>query len=299
MMKKIFVLYNQAAGDNEGLQLAKLFEQKVHRALPKVDVFLQGVNKKSDPQVIHQKGLTFGLDTLVIIGGDGSIHHGIKTFQKELPQVTIGILAAGTVNNLAKALALPSGVDEQIQTIINHKVKAIDYGQVNQDIVLSTITIGLLADSAAKVTQAEKQKLGVLAFIKTFWHHLIKRHRPYLTIQTAKEHWEGKAQILTINLTNSAGGFQKFNSEATVDDGFFHVTLLPKLSLVKLFLALPKIASGKFHELADVKYFKTTQVSIASRDLQTRSRIDGDPAEDLPLKLTMHHQAISVFVPKN
>ncbi len=51
----------------------------------------------------------------------------------------------------------------------------IDYGQVNDAVIISTLTIGILADTAVWISQEEKQRYGSWIFIKKFFKLLLKK----------------------------------------------------------------------------------------------------------------------------
>ena len=44
---------------------------------------------------------------LVVIGGDGTIHHAVQNFKDTIRDYQIGIIPGGTVNNFARVLSIP------------------------------------------------------------------------------------------------------------------------------------------------------------------------------------------------
>ena len=95
------------------------------------------------------------IDTIAIIGGDGTIHHALQTFVDQLDKLTVAIIPGGTVNNFARMLGIPLKPEEAFETILNGTDRQIDYGLVNDSMMISTMTIGLLADTAAATSQEE------------------------------------------------------------------------------------------------------------------------------------------------
>ena len=94
----------------------------------------------------------------------------------QLDKLTVAIIPGGTVNNFARMLGIPLKPEEAFETILNGTDRQIDYGLVNDSMMISTMTIGLLADTAAATSQEEKQQFGPLAFTKRFFHYLFKRN---------------------------------------------------------------------------------------------------------------------------
>ncbi|MBV6552748.1 hypothetical protein KTN00_17330, partial [Acinetobacter soli] len=72
-------------------------------------------------------------------------------------------------------------------------------------------------------SQEEKQQFGPLAFTKRFFHYLFKKKQYKLEIIADGKRWRGKSQLLTVVMSNSAGGFTNFDELARPDDGLFHM----------------------------------------------------------------------------
>lgn len=89
-------------------------------------------------------------------------------------------------------------------------------------------------------------------------------------------------------MTNSAGGFTNFDANATPDDGEVHIIILPKLVFYKFVYYLPKIIRGQLNEIPGVVYFSGSQFKIrGEKDKKVQTRTDGDPTDDLPIKVTV------------
>lgn len=239
------------------------------------------------------------IDTLVVIGGDSTVHHVVRMFQETIDQYQVGLIPGGTVNNLARVLAIPLEQDEVFNVIINQHTRKIDYAKVNDDVMISTMTVGILADTASKVSQEEKQKYGPLAFTKRFFRILFKRRKYPLSIQTEDDFWQGKAHLVTITMTNSVGGFTQFDASATPDDGQMHVTIIPKLQFFRFIYNIPRIFKGEFHKIPGVTYFSAKEATLTplTDEKKIVTRTDGDPTDDLPVQLQTIHQKLAVFTP--
>ena len=105
----------------------------------------------------------------MIIGGDGTVHHVIRMFKEQLPHLKIGLIPGGTVNNLARVLEIPLNQEQASATIFTENTRQIDFATLNDEVMISTMTVGILADTASKVTQEEKQKFGPFVFMRLFF----------------------------------------------------------------------------------------------------------------------------------
>ena len=295
---KILVLYNDTAGKSEAKETAEKFQAYVNEQGDEHQVFLQASNPDVDPEDVKEAAKKHAVDTIVIIGGDGTIHHGLQTFKEKLDELKIGIIPGGTVNNFARMLGIPVKPEEAFENILTGVERPIDYGMVNDQVMISTMTIGILADTAAATSQEEKQQYGPLAFMKRFIHLLIKKKQYKLEVIADERKWQGKSQLLTIVMSNSAGGFKNFDEEAKPDDGLFHVILLPKLNILRFILYLPRIIRGRIAKVPSVEYFTAAKVSIKAKEKTVHTRTDGDPTDDLPIEMKVIKHGLTMLVPE-
>lgn len=294
---KVMILYNDQSGKNSGKELAKELSVFLKKKDNQAQIILQLTSKEVAPETIRINARRHEIDTLIIIGGDGTIHHVLQIFQKKIADYSVGIIPGGTVNNFARALQIPLKPKDAFEVILSGKERKVDYGFVNDTVIISTMTIGLLADTAVKISQQEKQRFGAFAFLRRFIQLLFKKKQYWLDIKTDNGNWQGKSQLLTVTMTNSAGGFTNFDGNARLDDGLFHMIILPKLNLLKFFVYLPTILRGKVAKIPDIKYLTPSKISISSTKKKVHTRTDGDPTDDLPVEMRVIKHGLRIIVP--
>ncbi|MCD5003473.1 diacylglycerol kinase family lipid kinase [Enterococcus saccharolyticus] len=296
MNMRIMVIYNDTSGKNEGEKIAKEFKKTAENNKDVEKIVLQVTNPDVDEDEIRQLADSEQVDTIVVIGGDGTIHHVLRMLQNR--EYRYGIIPGGTVNNLAKAVGLPLEKEKAFDVILSQKSQKIDYATVNDDVMISTMTAGILADTASKVSQSEKQKYGPLAFSKRFFHLLFKRRKYALSVKTEDHEWQGKAHLVTIAMTNSMGGFS-LDDSASPDDGYMHITIIPELWIIPFFYNLPRILRGQFYKIPEVVYFSAKTATFRPLDTNKEivTRTDGDPTDSLPVEVNVVPQGMEVFVP--
>ena len=296
-MKKVMILFNETSGKNNGKKIAENFiDYAQNNGFKDTEFFLAQVGPDINGQKNVEKAKKEQVDTLVMIGGDGTINHNINDFKKILSEMTVGLLPGGTVNNLARVLGIPLQFEKAADVILEGKSQAVDYGIVNEKVIVSTLTIGILADTAARITQKEKQKYGKMIFVKNFFKLLFKKKRYFIEVQTEKESWKGKTQLVTVTMTNSVGGYTNFDASAAPNDGLFHLSILPKLRFYKIIFYLPKILLGKISGISELNYITAKEITISSNQKKKiRTRVDGDPSDDLPIKMKVISDQLTIF----
>lgn len=297
-MEKLLVFYNESSGNDEGEKLANWFKDYVSEKRPELTVYLTETGPSVKHKTLVKKAEEHEADTLIIIGGDGTIHHIVQAFQKKLEHYQVGLLPGGTVNNLAKVLGIPIDKKKAADVILGEAIRKIDYGKVNDEVIISTLTIGILADTAVWISQKEKQRYGSWIFMKRFVNLLLKKKKYHLDIKTENEHWKGKTQLLTVTMTNSVGGYTNFDDSASPDDGKFHITIIPSLDIFRFIFYLPRIIKGKIYSVPGITYLTASQINIQAQEKKVGTRTDGDTTDDLPIELVVVPKGLSVFVPK-
>lgn len=297
-MEKLLVFYNQSSGQDEGEKLASWFKEYALKKRPELIINLTETGPSIKHETLVKKAEETHADTLIVIGGDGTIHHIVQAFQDKLEHYQVGLLPGGTVNNLARVLGIPLEKEKAADIILEGQIRQIDYGKVNDEVIISTLTIGILADTAVWISQKEKQKYGSWIFIKRFIKLLLKKRKYHLDIKTEKEHWRGKTQLLTVTMSNSVGGYTNFDDSASPDDGMFHVTIIPSLDIFRFVFYLPRLIKGKIYSVPGINYLTASQINIQAREKSVGTRTDGDTTDNLPIELIVVKKGLSVFAPK-
>ena len=106
-MEKLLVFYNQSSGQDEGEKLASWFKEYALKKRPELIINLTETGPSIKHETLVKKAEETHADTLIVIGGDGTIHHIVQAFQDKLEHYQVGLLPGGTVNNLARVLGIP------------------------------------------------------------------------------------------------------------------------------------------------------------------------------------------------
>ena len=109
-----------------------------------------------------------GERVLVVAGGDGSIHHAIRTFHRldpeRLAEQPVGLVPLGTGNDLASGLGIPTEPAEAAKLILTGQTRRLDlFVTDHDDIVVNAAHAGLGAE-ASEVSAKMKVRLGPLAY---------------------------------------------------------------------------------------------------------------------------------------
>lgn len=277
-MTSYTLIYNPAAGRKGGTAVAKHMANRIKAA-----------GHTATLQPTKAPGAATGLayhaqsDVVVAIGGDGTINQVAGGLVKRRNPPRLGIIPQGTVNNLANLL---EGTPHDL-----------DIGIVNDRVMISTLTLGVLANAAVSVSQKDKQRFGPIVYLTRGLHSLGRNQHWHLKISGNGTTWEKNTSFLLITMTNSVGGFRNFAPQAKPDDGLFHVFVAPKFSVGGFLLMLPYFLTGNFAKLPGMTYFAADKLTIEGKNIsdKLKSRIDGDPSVGLPLHMQVISHKIQVL----
>lgn len=285
------LIFNPHAGHNTATQVAA-------RVAAKLEAAGHAVMQQPTKQAGDATALAFATtaDVAVAMGGDGTINEVVAGLVKRKRPPHLGIIPQGTVNNLARVLHIPLAPDAAVASLLHGTAHPLDIGMVNQRVMISTMTLGVLANAAVSVSQRDKQRFGPLIYLVRGLHSLGRNQHWQLRLQSGARVWQRDTGFLLVTMTNSVGGFTSFAPQAKFDDGYLHVFVAPKLTWRRTFLLLPYFLTGNFSRLPGMTYHRFKDVVIDGPKAKLKSRIDGDPSDRLPLHLRVVSDKIRVLI---
>jgi diacylglycerol kinase (ATP) len=235
-------------------------------------------------------------DVVIAAGGDGTIHEvacGLIGTHSAL-----GIIALGTMNNLAHSLQIPATIEEACAVIATGETHAIDVGKINNQFFLEVAGIGL---EAAFFPAAEEMKgPGLLVTLRGIFDGL----RTLLAFQPAKlrisfdEHQRRPYTAIQVTICNSRYYGPQFElvPEALMDDGLLDVVIFKQFSKLEYIRHAISISQGKRTYQPKVIHRRVTSVRI-NADHPLEIQADGLPHGQTPATVTITPGALRVRVP--
>lgn len=300
MLDKVLLIVNPGSGKGQAVQyaedLCRVLEESHHS-----QVDLRETEDMDDPYNWSKEASKQGYDTVICLGGDGTVNKtvaGLMAGPEKRPNFSF--VPMGTVNDLARALQMPLDTRQFIQDFAQVRTQQIDVGQINDDYFVNTIAIGTIAESVGDTSSSSKNKMGRLAYLRDGLTAALEGQTYRLKIQDSQQKvHEIETPILVIGLTNSVGGFEQMNPDAEVNDGLMYLTALTESKLLEMGVA---VLGNKLFDLPSDKLLilKDKELLIESlEDEPVASNVDGDPGPNLPLKIKVVANALSVYVPQS
>ncbi len=234
------------------------------------------------------------IDVVALGGGDGTLVAGIEGVLAA--RVPLLILPLGTVNELARTLAIPFDIKKACALLDDGRLKAIDLGRVNGRPFLNEASIGLSTHVARNETEELKGRWGMLSVpIATL--RALRAMRPYrLHVQTEDGTRTFRTVQLTVANSHRFGGFVE-NKDARLGDGRLDLYSIDVRGWRDGLAVVASVALRRFPNADCVTNLRGQRFVVDSRR-RHRVYTDGEAATSTPAEFTMLEHAIDVFVPQ-
>lgn len=292
-MKKYLLIYNRKSGSDHITELIAdllpLYQAEGILLVP----FCLNMGSKRDFLPLLEKGEFSGV---LISGGDGSIRSVISFLIRNGIFLPIGILPAGTCNDLANSMGLPRNLMDAARIPLKGKTLKLDVGLVNGTHYFFSSCAGGYFMPATYETPAHAKKN-----IKQFAYYFKAAtqpaaFRPY-DFQITMDGILHKMRGIMFGFATGSqiAGFSNILNEASLTDGKLDLFVIGDCSYLELPGILFNILRGNFTEQKHVRYFQGTSFRIDG-PLNLPVVLDGDEGPALPLEVEIAPLHIEVFI---
>lgn len=237
------------------------------------------------------------VDRVVVGGGDGTLNAAAPGVIKTgLP---MGILPAGTANDLARTLGIPEDCDEAARIVAEGHTKRIDMGLVNEHPFFNVASIGLSVALARRLTKEVKRRYGKVGYAIAALG-VLAQARPFRAFIANPNERPVRVKTLQIAVGNGRyyGGGMAVEKDAAIDDGHLDLYSLEMQRAWKLALMARSFRYGEHGAWEEVRAIRDTAFEIRTR--RPRSvNADGEIVTQTPARFAIMPKAVTVYVPDN
>ena len=195
-----------------------------------VDVALAHPKKEAMP--IARRAVKDGYDIVIAMGGDGTLGTVIRGIAGS--KVRLGIIAAGTENDIARSLGIPDDLKEACALIASGQTRTLDLGQITtakrkKFYFFMMAAIGLTATIFPMIKEIpEGNYSGLKDALATFLKFKSKP-KVYLTLDDESK-IEVETMLVTVANTPLTGMKNLVAPDASLEDGLLDVAVYPGFS---------------------------------------------------------------------
>lgn len=289
MSREIALLTNPTSGKGLGTRTAAIVLPRLREAGLAVRR-LQGADADEAADLARQ-AVADGVDTLVVVGGDGMVHLAVQALAHT--ETALGIVPAGTGNDAARTLHIPRHDPQAAaDVIIAGRSRTVDLAKAGPTYFFNVLSAGFDAvvnERANAMTWPRgrmRYNLATLAELRVF--------RPLdYTLDLDGETRHVSAMLVAVGNGPSFGGGMRITEGALLDDGRLDVVLFHPISKRQLLRAFPRLFRGTHVNHPAYEHLRVRQVTVAARGIVAYA--DGERVGPLPLTVTAVPGALRVI----
>lgn len=208
-------------------------------------------------------------ELVVCSGGDGTLDEVVTGMKQSGFSTTIGYIPAGSTNDFANSLEIPSNMKAAAKVITEGKEFLCDIGTFNEDVFVYIAAFGLFTEVSYGTPQELKNMLGHMAYIlegvKQI-QNIQSYHLKFIYNRDGEEIViEDEFIFGMITNSHSVGGMKNITGpDVDLNDGLFEVTLIKRPNnMIELNKILAALVSENYD--TDLMYtFKTAELKMES-----------------------------------
>lgn len=263
-----------------------------------------------DAESIARRATEQGVDLVVAVGGDGTIHEcasglcldSTGNFQKS--GTHLAVLPAGTGGDYRKSFDWDDSIDAAVTRINAGKPRAVDVGRVEYQtsegraitIVANIMTFGLGGLTDRLVERGPKWIGGRAAFfLGAMRANAI--HRPVVIDLFVDGVLVGTAPYsnVAVCIGKYCGGGMKMAPDAQPDDGLFDV-VTAEMSKLRTAALSPRLYSGRHLQCAGVHHYRGKTIEARpTAGGESLIDVDGEQLGTLPLRCELMPGGLSLL----
>lgn len=270
-----------------------------------------------DAYTLSVEGNTKGYDTIVAVGGDGTINRVINGFYdsegRRISSSKLGVIHTGTSPDLCKSYNIPLDIEQALNTVFAGKIQEISIGKItytcaydqgleglplqplskiNRNVETSYFAccanFGLGASVARSANSGIRKYIGdyagtFVSLIKTLFNY--KPNSFFTRFDGPSEVLEEVYNISVGKTTYIASGI-KVKNQLTIGDKRLYALIVKEIGWADWFNVLMKLYSGKrFVNTKSMSLQYASSIEVYGNSKNPEIEFDGDPRGFLPCSI--------------
>lgn len=260
---RVKLIANPGSGDT--LEASTRLEQVTRFLLDlgvNVDVALAHPVKEAVP--IAKKAVKNGYSTVIAMGGDGTVSAVVRGLVGS--DVHLGIIAAGTENDIATSLGIPEDLKQACELIASDHTRELDLAQIstkeNKKFVFFMVaTVGLATTLYPHIKDVPHGDFSNIkdAFLTLL--HAKPDPKIYLTLDDESK-IEVESMLVTITNTPVIAAKNLVAPDASTEDGLLDIAVYPGFSKAELLAYFAKTANQNEAPDGKIQRYRARKIKI-------------------------------------
>lgn len=241
---------------------------------------------------------------LIVAGGDGTINDVVNGLGRaDFPEgVTLGILPAGTGNDLAATLCIPEDPGHAEDVIRQNRQRRLDVARVRSEGIGERFFINVATGGlGAKISDANDEELkkrwGKLSYLRASLEVAREFNVRDLTLYLDGEKRQVKAVNIAVGNCRYTGGGWAATPKANPEDGLLDVVVIEALGVADLLeLAPAALSESDYLDSDGVLFVRAKEIRVETQPPGLEFTADGEIIGNEPARFSILPQALNVLV---
>ena len=310
--RRIFVVVNPTSADGE---VGERWDEVSEMLRARFGTFgWRMTERQGHATALTTQALDEGYDTIITMGGDGTINETVNGFFRDgkaiLEGATLGLLPMGTGGDFKRTLGLSGDLDEAATcirrgyalpadvgrlTFVNHE------GEPDQRYFINIASCGISGLVDKMVNESSKVLGGKLTFMLTTLRAWQEYEAPTLEL-AIDDDINARVSVVSVAVANGRffGGGMKIAPGAQLDDGYLDIVIIRKMDLRQLVPIAYRVYEGRLFESPAVSHLQAKKITATPVDPNevVLLDVDGEAPGRLPATFEVMEGAIRILRPK-
>lgn len=263
---RVKLIANPGSGDP--VQASARLEQVTRCLLDlgvNVDVALAHPVKEA--VAIAKKAVKNRYSTVIAMGGDGTISAVVRGLVGS--DVHLGIVPAGTENDIAASLGIPEDVKEACKLIASDHTRQLDLAQISTKgkkkfVFLMVATVGLASTLYPDLKDVPRGDLSNLKDAFMTLIHAKPDPKVFLTLDDESK-IEVETMLVAITNTPVIAAKNLIAPEAAMDDGLLDIAVFPNFTKAELVAYFAKTAEQRESSDGKIQRYRARKIKIKTK----------------------------------
>lgn len=289
------LIANPSAGGGRGRRAAEQGCRRLQEAGLEVSLAVTG--RRGEARDLAADAVARGCPVAVVCGGDGTVAEVLPELAGT--ETRLGLLPAGTCNDLARALGVPASADAALRVLLDGRTRPIDLGRCGRRWFATVASLGFDAEVGEAAAEGDLPFSGTAGYLYAALRHLRRYRPPMVRLRGEFGVIEQEVFLAAAANTPCYGGGMRICPDADPTDGLLDLCLVDgSISARAVLTMLPRIFRGGHLRSPAVRMLRSSWVELETldgRDMWLRA--DGEALAETPAVLRVEPGVLKVILP--
>ena len=289
------LIANPSAGGGRGGRAAEQGLRRLREA--GLEVSLTLTRRRGEAPDLAADAVARGCPVAVVCGGDGTVAEVLPGLAGT--DTRLGLLPAGTCNDLARALGVPTSPEPALRLLLDGRSRPIDLGRCGRRWFATVAAFGFDAEVGEAAASGILPFSGTAGYLYAALRHLRRYRPPMVRLRGEFGVIEQEVFLAAVANTCSYGGGMRICPDADPADGLLDLCLVDgSISPRAVLTMLPRIFRGGHVRSPAVRVLRSSWVELEPLGGRGMSlRADGEHLARTPALLRAERGVLEVIQP--